>query len=103
MIKWGCDFGDGGRVHAEVAEGLKCSGNRLLYKIGNCMVRLHNKRKEADYDIDTQFEADFDRMWEYYDRILELEDYWEDQTSHEQSEALGKMQGKIRQIESSQD
>jgi uncharacterized protein (UPF0332 family) len=100
MTNWGCDFGSGGRVHAEVAEGLKCSGMRSLWKIGNHMVELHDQRKAADYDTDARFEADFERMWEYYDRILEIEDYWKDQEVQEQSEAVRKIQGKIRQIES---
>ncbi|MFP4028740.1 MAG: hypothetical protein ACLFWL_13200 [Candidatus Brocadiia bacterium] len=102
MTNWGCDFGSGGRVHAEVAEGLKCSGVRALWKIGNHMVELHDQRKVADYDTGGSFDPDFERVWGYYDRILELADYWGDQDGQERSKALKKMQDKIRQIESSQ-
>ena len=98
MKVWGLSFTDQG-VHAQVAEGLKCSGLRPVIKIGRQLSRLHDERKHADYDIQQQHKPDMQKVEEYWRTVrCDLASEWGQTPEDKRRDALDKMRKRILTI-----
>ena len=99
MRGWGCALTHRG-IHAQVSEGLKCSGQRDLLRIGHKLGQLHEERKAADYETDRPYILDFVKLKELYAHVFpELAHRWNFLSQEQQEEALDKMQRKIATYE----
>jgi hypothetical protein len=95
LAGWGCALSPRS-VHAQVSEGLKCSGLRDLIKIGHRLAELHDERRMADYEIDTPYVLDFEKLAALYEQVhRELALRWKHLTQDQRDEALDKMGRKI--------
>ncbi|MBM4036459.1 MAG: hypothetical protein FJ291_32385 [Planctomycetes bacterium] len=95
MALWGCALTSRG-IHAQVSEGLKCSGNRDLFKIGHKLAELHEHRRMADYETRVPFALDFKKLKDLYDNVHpELQHRWAFLSPDQKRAALEKMQRKI--------
>ena len=101
MQTWGCSFSDRA-VHAQVSEGLKCSGQRELIKIGRKVHRLHEERKAADYETDRDVTFDLEAIRTLYaDIVPELDTRWGLLNDAMKQETRRKIQHRLSGIQAS--
>jgi hypothetical protein len=84
------------RVHAQVAEGLKCSGIVAVIRMGRRIEVLRDERSKADYEIATDMALDFSLMEGYWrDVRFGMESAWESVPPGSREAVRRKMQSKI--------
>lgn len=99
MRSWGC-FLTTKAVHSQVSQGLKCSGRRSFFLLGDKVAKLCREREKADYELDDAYAVDFHRIRRYYRTVIDgLAEEWTSLDEQARKEALRKMQGKISQIQ----